>query len=107
MNKKLEDLLDSYHEFVKSEEWDCVMLLKKKTHDQVVISSQGDLNNIIPVFTVSEFVNTENKEQENDIGHIRAFILNAAANILVDNQEDRMVFMAGIQGAINTDKTLN
>lgn len=105
--KELENLLNSYDKFIENKEWDCVMILKKKTHDEVVISSQGDLNNIIPVFTVSEFVNTNNELQDKEIQSIRAFILNAAANILVQDDEDRAVFMAGVQGAINKDKTLN
>jgi len=105
--EKLENLMIIYDEFIKDEDWDCLMILKKKTHDSIVVSSVGNLSDMIPIFTNSEFVNIDNKSQADEIQSIRDFILNAAANILVNDDSDRAVFMAGVHGAINSDKYLN
>jgi hypothetical protein len=105
--KEIEALLEAYNEVLKTDEFDCLVILKKKTHDQLVLSCQGDLGAIVPVFTTPEFVNIENEEQEKQLKTIKAFILNAAANILLLDKEDREVFFAGIQSALSKDKTVN
>tara|TARA_R110000782_G_scaffold71101_1_gene142675 strand:+ start:1461 stop:1781 length:321 start_codon:yes stop_codon:yes gene_type:complete len=105
--EKIEKLLDSYNDFIQDEEWDCVIILKKKTHDKLIISSEGNLSNIIPVFTVSEFVNAKNQIQDDQIKSIKEFILNTAANILADNEDYRNIFMAGVYSSTNKNDKLN